>query len=165
MTLCGLEVTAGWLISHAEKCVDAGICKSVMQSTIAIPERFRDRYRTHYIKRAYKFPLYTLLKARTAIRSVLFPGSATVFDWCAIQGGGKMHTKLLAIILSNRNRFSKFFHGTETGRFSSKSAVKWLLGIPLSLLQYLLSANSVRIYNFLYIILFRYTASWRNKRW
>jgi len=106
----------------------------------------------HTIKRAYKFPLYTLLKARTAIRSVLFPGSATVFDWCAIQGGEKMHTKLLAIILSNLNRFSKFFHGTEAGRFSNKSAVKWLLGIPLSLLQYLLSANSVRISYFFCIL-------------
>jgi len=50
----------------------------------------------------------------------------TVEDYYRV---GQKNTKLMAIILSNLNRFLKFF----AGRFCHKLAVKWLLSIPAHL--------------------------------
>jgi len=46
-----------------------------------------------------------------------------------VQGGQKRDHRLIAIILSNLNRFQIFF----TGRFLGKFAVKWILKISLHL--------------------------------
>jgi len=55
MMLCGWGIKAEWLIPFVDKRV-ATVDPSL---TRAIPERFRDEYRTHY-KVLYKCPVYLL---------------------------------------------------------------------------------------------------------